>query len=289
MATHKRALIFAHYDFERIVDPHVIYYLTALKKHIDTIVFVSTGANDSDLKALSEICSIAICRPNQGYDFMSWKLGLSYLTDLNNYDEILFANDSVYAPIFDISAMLAKSESLCCDFWGVTRSAEINQHIQSFFFAFRRNLINSECFYDFWNSVEVLSNKDDIIQKYEAGMTSFFEKSGFISGAIFETGNPGFFSEVMQIFKNGSFRNKKNIARIRKLLRRKIPLNPVHYYWKSILESGIPMIKVELLRDNPCHIDAVLIQNYLQQYPIHVELIKKHLQRVCAKNGIYTS
>ena len=52
-----RVCIFAHYDKDNIIDDYVIYYLNALKKDFNKIIFVS----DSDLpkeqtEKLSSIC-----------------------------------------------------------------------------------------------------------------------------------------------------------------------------------------------------------------------------------------
>ena len=37
----KRAVVFAHYDKDNIVDDYVIYYIKALKEIAETIIFVS--------------------------------------------------------------------------------------------------------------------------------------------------------------------------------------------------------------------------------------------------------
>lgn len=271
----KRALLFAHYDKQGLVDPHVLHYLKSLRPLVKKIVFVSAGGKESEMRNLEGLCDYAVCKSNEGYDFMSWKLGLQHLPEAHQYDELIFANDSVYAPLFNILPFFKKSESFNADFWGATRSWETEPHIQSFFLAFRQRLVKSTVFDEFWESVSILPDKKKVITNYEIGLSSRIRSAGFRSDALFDPLQLSFFTRIMAQRQNDS--SKKYRASHR--------LNPMHHYWNSVLAAGIPMIKVELLRDNPTKININKVKRYLEGFPVHYELISEHLRRVYAVNN----
>ena len=73
---------------------------------------------------------------------------------------------------------------------------------------------------------------------------------------------------------------QKRIRRYRRSIRRPT-YNPTHLQWKQVLEAGVPMLKVDLVRDNPVGIDTGRIYDWLgnhTDYP--VEIIRSHLDRM---------
>ena len=97
----KRVVIFAHYDKKNIISDYVIFYLKALKQVADEIVFVSCCLlSDIEKEKISGVASYIISEIHDEYDFGSYKRGFLFLKDrLDDFDELIFANDSCYGPL----------------------------------------------------------------------------------------------------------------------------------------------------------------------------------------------
>lgn len=186
----KRAVIFAHYDKDKIVDDYVIYYLKALKEISDEIIFVSCN-EIHDKSRLEGLVSKIIDERHDEYDFGSYKRGYLYLKDcLNNFDELVFVNDSCYGPFYSLKNVFDEMEKRDCDFWGITKNnygykQKIAHyffkipHVQSYFLVINKNIFTCDFFDKFICSVSHEYDKKDIIAKYEIGLTQMLLEKGF--------------------------------------------------------------------------------------------------------------
>lgn len=277
----KRAIIFAHFDKVGLLDPHVEFMLTKLRPHCAAFIFVSTSILPAELKKAEAICDIAIGRDNAGYDFVSWKIGLHLLEGWADFDEIIFINDSLYGPLFDLDLLFRKVDRKLCDIWGMTFSYQTAPHLQSFFFSFRKSVIETDDFKLFWTSVEVLESKDDIIYSYEVGMTEFFKSRGFSFYCLFDPKKLPFIERAIAVFINGPYGGRNYFGACWWFLFPKRPRNPMHVYWRSVLRRGVPFIKVDLLRDNPRKINLHLVTRYLNRLKSYDKnIISRHVERV---------
>lgn len=277
----KRAIIFVHYDKDGLLDPHVQFFLRELRGHCAMLIFVSTSISPDELKKAAIICDKAISRENVGYDFVSWKVGLHNLEDSLHYDEITFVNDSCYGPVFSFDQVFRRAATERCDIWGLTYSYQHAPHLQSFFFSFRKSVTNNPDFFLFWDSVTPQPDKQEIIRRYEVGMTQFFQQRGYKIYSLFDTKKLFFLERFLAVFFNGSYLQRRFIRVFKGFIRAKRPRNPMHVYWRTVLNSGIPLIKVELLRDNPIEVNLDLIRRYLKRRNSYdSELISRHLDRV---------
>lgn len=192
----RRAAIFAHYDKDNIVDDYVIYYLKALKEVACEIIFVSCNPIvESEKLKLDGIADFIIDEKHDEYDFGSYKRGYLYLKErLNDFDELIFANDSCYGPLYPLREVFDKMETEeQCDFWGITKNrfgVEKNDekyvvvnspHLQSYFLVFKRNVFLSKVFDEFMQSIKHFDNKNDIIINYEIGLSEKLTQEGFLS------------------------------------------------------------------------------------------------------------
>ena len=102
----RRAAVFAHYDKDNLIDDYVIYYVKALKEICEKVVFVSCCELSLEEKEkLNGIADYIIAERHEEYDFGSYKRGFFYLKNnemLNEIDELVFANDSCYGPLFPL-------------------------------------------------------------------------------------------------------------------------------------------------------------------------------------------
>ena len=276
----KRAVIFAHFDVDGLVAPYVEFLLKSIRPCAHKLIFVSTSATVSELERLSSSCDIAISRENIGYDFMSWKIGLRYIDDRSQYDEIVFINDSVYGPTSDLSHLFHTLEEQSCDFWGLSRCHQYGAHVQSYFFSFRRKLIADDLFTNFWDSVTALPNKNSIICQYEIGLSQQIENAGYKSFVVFDSKSLSFWQRLIAAFVNGSAHQRSLGHTIRLNIKNRRATNPTHRFWRSLIEAGVPFIKVELMRSNPQKMDLARIKSYIAKHTTYdLRLIENHVLR----------
>ncbi len=250
--------IFSHFDKDGIVDEYVFSYISSLNNMGVDIVFVSTANTIAPkyLNRLKRYCRDIVCKENIGYDFGAWATGFNLLEkEIENYEQVIICNDSVYAPLFDLGEMFSAMNDKNIDFWGITDSHEIQLHIQSYFICFNKNIVKNEQFRKFWKNYKVYKVKRNIIENYEVKLTSILESKGF-SFDVYCPSN--------------------------ELSDSKEPLNSTHSLWDKLIEQRrCPIIKIELLRDNPLGLDISNwsgILNTKTRY--NTSLIDNHLKRI---------
>jgi len=288
MKSINRAIILVHYDRDNILDNYLIPYIQALKSNSSYFVFVSTAKlNTQTIEKLNTYCDKVITRENIGYDFMSYQVGL-HSFDYESYDEVLLCNDSVYAPLYPLENLFENMQNRRCDFWGITDNNDMGYHIQSYFMLIKSPVLKSKIFQEFWQNIEILKSKIEIIERYEVGFSQAMIHAGFIPN-ISTSFQASFFQKLSIFLKKLS---PKNILKKLKSFREgKVKLirigkiNATHYFWKELIIKGdVPFIKIELLRDNPLGVDIEEVESTIKEYTQYdVSLITKHLQRM--KNG----
>ena len=268
----KRAVVFAHYDKQNLVDDYVIYYLKALKEIAQEIVFVSC-CNIENPEKLDGVVSHIIAEPHDEYDFGSYKRGFLYLLPrLNEFDELIFANDSCFGPFHPFKDIFDEMDAKDCDFWGITKNnfginkhfrivEYIQPHIQSYFLVFKQNVLISQFFKDFISNIKHEEIKSDIINKYEIGLTASLVKEGF----------------SYKVYVN-AFENVSNIA--------------INKWRQIILKNRMPFMKCSLPRlvnKNSTTVEGWQdIIKQVSDYP--VELIENNIARIqYVRKGKHTS
>ena len=290
------ACVFAHYDVHGIVDDYVIYSLTQLSQIVDRVIFVSTSKLlIDDVKKLEALGVEVITRPNVGYDFYSYKVGIEHIGDVQ-LERLILCNDSVYGPVSDIEYFDEVMSDKDGDFWGITESFDFSHHLQSYFLVFKRSILASRVFKNFWRSLAILEHKKDIVRNYEVGLSHLLVANGFKFYSAFPLEDKGNLRRVWQA-KGEFYRSFKRrwhevdfwVGVITLLTGRlDVGVNHSHLDWERLIVGfGSPYIKVELLRDNPKnveHLEAIFdVIRSNGDYP--VDLIVNHLERVGVPQG----
>lgn len=178
-----RIAVFAHWDKDCLIEDYVIYYLKSLKNIAQKIIFVSDcDVKKEELKKLNGIADVAIAKRHGEYDFGSYKRGFLYAKEnnlLTGCDELIFANDSCYAPLFPFENMFAEMEKKQVDFWGNTINYEFSRHVQSYFLVFSPKVFNSRVFNGFVQNIKKENSKINIISNYEVKLTELLKDEGF--------------------------------------------------------------------------------------------------------------
>ena len=179
-----RYAVFAGYNIDGTLPPYVLTYLKALNEVCDGVVYIA----DSELnpKEEAKLSPLTIHYENKRhteYDFGSYKRGYQWLKQngyLENADELIFANDSAYAPMTSFKPMfeeMSKRQDL--DFWGDLQNTRFTKHIQTYFFVIRKKIIHSKAFADFMNNITHQPDSSLYITEYEVKLTPMLENLGY--------------------------------------------------------------------------------------------------------------
>ena len=283
-----RALVFAHYDRDGIFDPHVVRAILAYRSLVDRLVVVSASATRLP-DALRSSVDDFITRDNVGYDFCSWRDGILRLGDVGDFDELICANDSVYGPLFDLAPAFRDPRIAAADFWGMCLSEQGTKrrgrtscpHVQSWFFVMRRPLLESAAFADFWRTVEPQACKDDVIDRYELGMTEHFLRAGFRMAALYDARSRGV-ATWAEIRPHVAVAEPRRSWRHMKKARRR-PHNPSELFPLRLLAAGVPFLKVGLFRVNHYGLSLPAVRDSLRVVGTYdAGLIDAHLARLAA-------
>lgn len=224
-----RLCIFSHYDPQSVVRDYVHEYLTAISSVGYRIWFVSATRDlpGSERERLRPIVEKVLVRENSGYDFGSWQFALSQIEDTSGLDWLLLANDSVFGPFFEFSNLFRRMESSEADFWGITDSYEVSWHLQSYFMAFKSEVVRSRAFRDFFQGDFSRWRRWEVVSTGEIALSRDLVRAGF-------TGLAACPYDALDEREYSGARN------------------PTYYYWDKLIEKfNCPVLKVKLLRDNP--------------------------------------
>lgn len=217
--------LFSSYSFSGVVEEYVYFYLHELQAAGFSIVFISTSPlQEPCISRLSQYAFMIIQRENKCPDFGSWKAGLSLLDWGRKLNAVLLVNDSVFGPLFNIVDIISSMKEKY-DVWGMTESYEIDYHLQSYFLYFNKAATNSGIFGHFWKQVDLSASKDEVIHRYEVGLSGLFRNNNFSIGAY---------------------------ASIDRLTEHSLPMhkivNPTLVFWKVLITKyKFPFFKRELL------------------------------------------
>ena len=276
----KRAIVLAHYDPDGIVDPYVVRAVAAYRPLAERLVVVSASAKALP-EALSGVVDAFLPRENVGYDFGSWRAGLDLLGPLAEYDEVICVNDSVYGPLTDLGPVLADPRLADADFWGMVRSGQESDHLQSWFLAFRRPVLASDAFAGFWRGVGPQPSKRHVVHRYEVGLSQTLLAAGFRMAAIYDGRGDGLptFGEscraVSPLRLHRFGRHRRFVARARP------PFNPSELFWERIADAGVPYLKAGIFRVNHYRFDVRrVLARATTRWPAWRDAIHDHLARV---------
>ena len=271
--TNKKVCFFAAWDPDGIVDSYVLNYLDELVKENFDIYFSTTSPKKFSEETLSELkkrCIYISRRRNLGLDFVSWKLCYYQLPASHGYQELLLTNDSVFGPIFPLTEVFHKIDSMDEDVIGMTDNYERAHHLQSYFLFFKKKPLE-RFMPNFLKSIKILRDKDVIIEKYEVGLSKSLINAGFKLGSIFSV------DCTLEKVKNLKIHPKYDEFKAG------YAINSTTVFWHILIEHfRYPFLKREVLTKNVApgtHTDNW--QLFLSQYNQELaQTISKYLKRV---------
>ncbi len=194
----RRLLVYVVYDRRGDIEDYIPHALRALRPHAAHILAVVNGTlTETGRARLAEVSDEVVERENHGYDIWGYKHGLDHMAGrLDEFDELVIANDTWYGPVRPFEEVFARMESRAVHFWGLTDHARVEPHpftqtgylayhIQSYWVAVRRDMFLSEEWRDYWTNLPEMTTYSDAVVKHEGVFTEHFTERGFVGDVAF--------------------------------------------------------------------------------------------------------
>lgn len=260
-----------HFDVDQQVDPHLIVAVDAYRAAGADVVLITTGAVTDAIEERA-IAVVTKSHNDDLRDFGSWHHALRLLDEdlLARYDRVILANDSVYFPAIDPHPFFDRLRSSAADIFAATDSVSGGRyHLQSYFLAFgRAALLELRPELDRRVAEQAEATKMTLIQRFEVGLSEFAHANGLTSEVFFSLAG------ITDLAAALSPPDPRPISRLAATV-----MNLTHHCWREGLRTGLPFLKVELLRDNPVGVDIAGWERTVDG-PCSAELIAAHLARV---------
>jgi rhamnosyltransferase len=220
-----RVCLFSHFDKNNRIEEYVIFYLKALQENDCAIFFITTSQNIDQkyIDLIKPYIVSVLVRPNCGLDFGSFCTGMKKVREYPHFQQLIFANDSVYGPISPLKNVFDAMKAKKADVFGITDSWQVAYHLQSYFLIFNRTVFTGSVFTEFFNNFKFSYNKHLIISEYEVGLSKLLIKNDYKVEVLCNS------FEVARAF---SSKNQQYSAIINKLQ----SINSTHYFWKILIE-----------------------------------------------------
>jgi lipopolysaccharide biosynthesis protein len=128
-----------------------------------------------------------VVKPNRGYDFGSWATALSLFPVIHTVPLVVLTNDSLIGPFASLAPTLDAFERSTSDVWGITYTEEIAPHLQSYWLGFRNRVLEAPSIRRFWSKVDHIDDKDEIVLRYEIGLSKLLRAEGFVSEPMLDS------------------------------------------------------------------------------------------------------
>ena len=251
-------LIIAHYHQNGQLRSDLVNLIKLFHNDFKNIIVISTNLKNIEIKKIKKYATI-ITRENLGYDFYSYKVGIDYLKKKLKkkfYDKnkiLLLPSSLLFLKPKKLLINFKKINDLENKVYGLTKSWEICEHLQSELFIFSSLLFNNKSFSNWWGKIKKIKSKQLIIYKYEIGFSNFLEKINIDRVPLFLKNIKNFPSSRVEFIKmkilNIFFKKQKIYKK-----------NPMHFYWEDIYKK-FGFIKIELIKYNPHNVNIKKLKN----------------------------
>ena len=239
-------LVFAHYHSQGLIRKDILNFLKKSKNLFTEIVFISTKIKKKEIKKIPSKIKI-IKRKNIGYDFYSFKIGWEYLYKRfnDNYDNknLYFINSSIlFLKPKKILNLFKKIKIKENEFWGISRSRELTDHIQSYCFFLSANLFKNKNIFNWWKKVKPLNVHFKIILKYELGLSKIMLKNNIKLMSVYKK---NINLKTNNILKKTAQRFNEIFLKTPKYYKK----DPTNYFWKDFYDL-FGIVKIRLVKDD---------------------------------------
>lgn len=289
----KNAVVVAHFDPNDRLEDNFRLVLSCLEVIFDTVVLVTTcDLPDTETAQFEKV--ITIKRPNIGYDFYSYRVGLSYLYEHIEVDNILLVNSSfvvVDTSVFTrmIGNLLSLSREY--DVVGITESQQIDWHLQSYMLLLSSKVLQAKWLRTFFENIQPLNSKLEIILSYEIGLSRALLANDVKALALFKpNARQRLIGEVRWMRTITSNSGGWRSWLTGKPWRHRREVNWTHFCAEEIAQQ-FGFAKTEILRTNPHGITNDFVQRLSSPAvwaSIRTLLDSSRLHYIAGQNGLTT-
>jgi hypothetical protein len=281
MAWQDTAVVLAHFHPRGRLERHLAEFVQYLAPRVGRIVFVSTGLSQQGAESLRGRVHL-IVRENVGYDFWSYKVGIEALGDLRAFRRLWILNSSFL--ILDPGTLCDRllEEEHTGEVIGITRSDEHTPHVQSYSVLFQGpRVIQSTAFSSWWSRMVPISDRIQVILRYELGMSRHFVSAGFGLGSAFSVTR----QEALQgILRSIDIRDLRipagGVGTFYLDVSQGFGLSPTYVCCERLF-ADFAIVKFELIRSGVCKLDLRDLLARLKGNPHHRELYEDALSDKC--------
>lgn len=255
-----RVAIVAHFDPTDSVEANFLDLLVCLSAAFDRTVLVTTSKIEPELMKDFPNLTV-ITRPNFGYDFYSYRVGLTFALENWEVGSALLVNSSFAIISLDtfrstLAGMLELVGSY--DVVGATESLQFSWHIQSYLMLLGSSILGQPWFRAFLGSIEPTNSKFDTIARFELGLSVGLKHNNAKVTTLLRSEIVQFGS-VNDYWGQDSKEPKSAVpAIIPKANSLSQKFNPVHHL-AELVARRLGYIKFEVLRDNPHQVDLSFV------------------------------
>ena len=207
--------------------------------------------NNTEYHELGIDVEYQLVKPNWGYDFDGYaeiidrfsKCDFSTLTFLNN-SVLSLGSDNTWLDKMETEALHSSG------IVGLVESISPRIHFQSFAFTMAKDAL-TEPLIRWFSKIKPLKRKQAIVHFYELGLAKKIKELAITCNYIFR------FEDVQRISREdwsnklGVYADTQIYQTIYNRTSQRLGVNPSHHHWRFLLNSGVPLIKRELVSSNP--------------------------------------
>jgi rhamnosyltransferase len=207
-----RVLVFLLYDPDGIADQSVVQTLRGFRPLVKRIIVVVNGdLTDASRVDLLAVADDVVQRENRGFDVGAYRAALSYIgwNNLPTIDELLLVNYTFFGPVGSFVPLFKRMDALDVDFWGMTNHPSVTphpftgkgtmpEHLQSFWLAIRKNLLQSADFKSYWEGLPDPKSYSEVVVQFESEFTHHFFSLGYSWRAAFPASDFGVLNPTME-------------------------------------------------------------------------------------------
>ncbi|WP_292195190.1 rhamnan synthesis F family protein [Mesorhizobium sp.] len=268
----RNVAVVAHFDAENYVSDNFVNILLCISEIFDKVIVVTTS--DINLELRVELPKVEVIkRPNIGYDFYSYRVGLSVVYRIKDLENVLLVNSSfvlLEPRRFTMALRTMITLNTQNDVVGATSSTQIDWHIQSYLLLIGRKVLTSTWFRNFIDEIEPLNTKIETILRYEIGLSQALISKGMRVVTLFQPSRHQL-ADARRLWKK-YLAGKPDLAvpvrlNLRSHMRNMREMNPAHFLAEPIARE-LGYVKMEVLRDNQFGVNV----DFVSQLASGVEL-----------------
>lgn len=257
-----KVAIVAHFSTESFWEENFLDVLRVLETVADKIFVVTTAEAISDIDLSLKKVNL-IRRPNIGYDFYSYRVGMHLALKEHDVEGVFLINSSFFLLNADLFRKLL--ETMCSlnrntGVRGLTESKQIGWHLQSYLLYFDIRNLPRDWLKRFFEVVEPVNSKFEVVLKYEIGLGQALQEHGISTESIFQPTITqvvrGALSYMWSITKSQGCRTWLKSA----FWRTWRDVNWTHF-GAGELARNYGLVKAEFIRSNPHQLSNNIVWN----------------------------